>query len=80
MRMMTTMSGNEEKYGSISKNEYDALTYVLTALVNSIELMRKANDFQELASGYGAETYGETITNLIKGITGYLRRSPVERE
>jgi len=74
------MSGNDEKLIPISKREYDLLCYVRRNLLHAIKMMMDANDFQELASGYGAETYRETIENLIDGIEDYLRRSPIERE
>jgi hypothetical protein len=37
--------------------------------------MRNANEFEQLGSGYSAETYEETINVLIKGIKDYMTRN-----
>ena len=61
----------------IDKEQYGAYIFLDRAikyLKLAIASMKEAIGFDQLASGYGPETYEETIKVLIKGIEDYQKR------
>lgn len=52
----------------------DNLMQAISCLKTTKLLMEEVSNFDQLASGCGAETYGETIDKLIEGIDDYLQR------
>jgi hypothetical protein len=44
-------------------------------LRKAIDFMRKDNSFEQLSSGFGAQTYEETIELLIIGIESYINKN-----
>jgi len=51
--------------------EVEDLEKAKLCLEAAIEFMKEAIGFDQLASGYGAETYEETLENIIEQVSEY---------